>query len=171
MGCFILLFSIPLTNTLANELVQYRSKVFSEILNALSDKDKELAEQLVDIRLEQEKKLGILSSSKLIKVQEEPINSVPSDSKSFESQESVTAIHSINSYPTDGTKDFYSSIGNRYIVGYLMPQIINFLGQYHPGRELDVIESAHTARYKLHTMRFRRNVLEIERLVYVYKTL
>lgn len=54
---------------------------------------------------------------------------------------------------------------------YLMPQIINFLGQYHPGRELDVIESAHTARYKLHTMRFRRNVLEIERLVYVYKTL
>jgi hypothetical protein len=52
-----------------------------------------------------------------------------------------------------------------------MPQIINFLGQYHPGRELDVIESAHTARYKLHTMRFRRNVLEIERLVYVYKTL
>lgn len=54
---------------------------------------------------------------------------------------------------------------------YLMPQIINFLGQYHPGRELDVIESAHTARYKLHTMRFRRNVLEIERLVYVYRTL
>ncbi len=54
---------------------------------------------------------------------------------------------------------------------YLMPQIINFLGQYHPGRELDVIESAHTARYKLHTLRFRRNVLEIERLVFVYKTL
>jgi hypothetical protein len=54
---------------------------------------------------------------------------------------------------------------------YLMPQIINFLGKYHPGRELDVIESAHTARYKLHTMRFRRNVLEIERLVYIYKTL
>ncbi len=54
---------------------------------------------------------------------------------------------------------------------YLIPQIINFLGQYHPGRELDVIESAHTARYKLHTLRFRRNVLEIERLVYVYKTL
>ena len=54
---------------------------------------------------------------------------------------------------------------------YLMPQIINFLGKYHPGRELDVIESAHTARYKLYTMRFRRNVLEIERLVYVYKTL
>jgi len=117
-GCFILLFSIPLSNTLANELVQYRSKVFSEILNALSDKDKELAEQLVDIRLEQEKKLGILPSSKLIKVQEEQINSVPSDSKSFESQESVTAIHSINSYSTDGTKDFYASIGTRYIVGY-----------------------------------------------------
>lgn len=54
---------------------------------------------------------------------------------------------------------------------YLMPQIVNFLGKYHPGRELDVIESAHTARYKLHTLRFRRNVLEIERLVYVYKTL
>ena len=54
---------------------------------------------------------------------------------------------------------------------YLIPQIINFLGQYHPGRELDVIEKAHTARYKLHTLRFRRNVLEIERLVYVYKTL
>jgi hypothetical protein len=54
---------------------------------------------------------------------------------------------------------------------YLIPQIINFLGQYHPGRDLDVIEKAHTARYKLHTLRFRRNVLEIERLVYVYKTL
>ena len=54
---------------------------------------------------------------------------------------------------------------------YLLPQIINFLGKYHPGRELDVIESAHTARYKLHTLRFRRHVLEIERLVYVYKTL
>jgi hypothetical protein len=54
---------------------------------------------------------------------------------------------------------------------YLIPQIINFLGQYHPGRELDVLEKAHTALYKLHTLRFRRNVLEIERLVYVYKNL
>lgn len=54
---------------------------------------------------------------------------------------------------------------------YLIPQIINFLGKYHPGRELDVLDKAHTANYKLHTLRYRRNVLEIERLVYVYKTL
>jgi hypothetical protein len=54
---------------------------------------------------------------------------------------------------------------------YLMPQIINFLGKYHPGRQLDVVNKAHTSRYKLHTLRFRRNVLEIERLVLVYKSL
>lgn len=54
---------------------------------------------------------------------------------------------------------------------YLVPQILNFLGEYHPGRDLNVIESAHTAQYKLHTLRFRRHVLEIERLVFIYKSL
>jgi hypothetical protein len=54
---------------------------------------------------------------------------------------------------------------------FLVPQILNFLGEYHPGRDLNVIETAHTAQYKLHTLRYRRHVLEIERLVFLYKTL
>jgi hypothetical protein len=54
---------------------------------------------------------------------------------------------------------------------YLIPQILNFLGKYHPGRELDVLETAHTAKYKLSTLLFRRPVLEVERLVFIYKTL
>lgn len=54
---------------------------------------------------------------------------------------------------------------------YLVPQVLNFLGQFHPGRELDVLETAHTAKYKLSTLLFRRPVLEVERLVFIYKTL
>ena len=54
---------------------------------------------------------------------------------------------------------------------YLIPQILNFLGNYHPGRNLDVLQTAHTAKYKLSTLLFRRPVLEVERLVFIYKTL
>ena len=118
-GSFILLFSIPLSNTFANELVEYRSKVFNEILDSLSEKDKELAEQLVEIRLEQEKKLGKALPGKSNKTQE-----IESDSKvvlkpsNTEPHMSSTPKKVIEEYPSEGTKDFYTAIGNRYVVGY-----------------------------------------------------
>jgi hypothetical protein len=54
---------------------------------------------------------------------------------------------------------------------YLLPQILNFFHHYHHGRQLNVLETAHTANYKLHTLRYRRPVLEVERLVFVYRSL
>jgi hypothetical protein len=54
---------------------------------------------------------------------------------------------------------------------YLILQILNFLGKYHPGRNLNVLQTAHTSKYKLSTLLFRRPVLEVERLVFIYKTL
>ena len=106
------------TSVFAIEESDYRSQVLKEVLNALSDKDKELAEQLVDIRLEQEKKLGISSSLKPSKTQEETINRVPTESKSIEPQKSDASVEPKNLFPTDGTKDFYIAVGNRYVIGY-----------------------------------------------------
>ena len=106
------------TSVFAIEESDYRSQVLKEVLNVLSDKDKELAEQLVDIRLEQEKKLGISSSLKPSKTQEETINRVPTESKSIEPQKSDASVEPKNLFPTDGTKDFYIAVGNRYVIGY-----------------------------------------------------
>ena len=53
--CLILLFYS--NQALATE-DEYREKLLNEIRSSLSDKNKELAEQLVDIRIEEERKLG-----------------------------------------------------------------------------------------------------------------
>jgi len=53
--CLILLFCS--SQALATE-DEYREKLLNEIRSSLSDKNKELAEQLVDIRIEEERKLG-----------------------------------------------------------------------------------------------------------------
>ena len=112
---FIFLFS---TSVFAIEESDYRVQVLKEVLNALSDKDKELAEQLVDIRIEQEKKLGISPSLKPSKNQEEANNRVPSDLRSIEPQKSDASVEPKNQFPTDGTKDLYIAVGNRFVVGY-----------------------------------------------------
>lgn len=78
-----------------------------------------------------------------------------------------------SSPPADLSTDDYLILAIPLTVprAYLVPQILNFLGEFHPGRDLNVLDTAHTAEYRLHTLRFRRNVLEVERLVYLYKSL
>jgi hypothetical protein len=116
-GCIYFVTFCINSIALANEDIEYRSKLLNEILSGLSDKDKELAEQLVDIRLEQEKKLGNLPATNSLKVQKEPINREISNSNPIDSQQSVVLM-SQNKFPTDGTKDLYTAVGNRFVVGY-----------------------------------------------------
>jgi len=119
VGCLFLSITFTCSNAFASDESEYRSNIFREILNGLNDKDKELANQLVEIRIEQERKHGkamSISPSKnnevgsTIKTPLEPItaqSSNPLPSKEFDKD-----------YPIDGTKDFYTATGNRFIVGY-----------------------------------------------------
>ena len=106
------------TSAFAADELDYRAQVLQEVLNALNGKDTEIAEQLVDIRLEQEQKLGIQPYFKLFKIDEGSSNSKSINSKYFESKKSVNSFKTVTEYPIEGTKDFYTSVGNRFIIGY-----------------------------------------------------
>jgi hypothetical protein len=53
----------------------------------------------------------------------------------------------------------------------LMAQFKQFLNDEHPNNELNVLRTAHTARYKIHTKMYRDHVLDNERLVLIYRML
>jgi hypothetical protein len=53
----------------------------------------------------------------------------------------------------------------------LMKQFKQFLNDEHPNNELNVLRTAHTARYKIHTKMYRDHVLDNERLVLIYRML
>ena len=53
----------------------------------------------------------------------------------------------------------------------LMRQFRQFLNEEHPNNALNVLQTAHTAKYKIHTKLFRDAVLKNERLVLIYRML
>lgn len=53
----------------------------------------------------------------------------------------------------------------------LMKQFKEFLNDEHPNNALNVLRTAHTAKYKIHTKMYREHVLDNERLVLVYRML
>ena len=53
----------------------------------------------------------------------------------------------------------------------LMKQFKEFLNDEHPNKQLNVLRSAHTAKYKIHTKMYRDLVLSNERLVLIYRML
>jgi hypothetical protein len=53
----------------------------------------------------------------------------------------------------------------------LLKQFRALLDEHHLGRKLEVLKVSHTAKYKIHTRQFRKNVLENERLVLIYRWL
>jgi hypothetical protein len=104
----------------AADVLEYRNEVFKEVMEQLSDKNKELAEQLVDIRINQETKMGVIESniSKLKKpvavesnASKEKIDPINTDLISS----SVKSENLINSEVNNFT---YVSIGNRFVLGY-----------------------------------------------------
>jgi hypothetical protein len=58
VACICVCVFLVATDALADFDTDYRIQVLKEIQSSLSNKDKDLAEQLVDIRIEQEKKMG-----------------------------------------------------------------------------------------------------------------
>ena len=53
----------------------------------------------------------------------------------------------------------------------LLKQFKAFLNTEHPGNLLNVLETAHSAKYRIHTKMYRDTVLENERLVLIYRLL
>lgn len=53
----------------------------------------------------------------------------------------------------------------------LMSQFKKFLNEEHPNNELNVLRTAHTAKYKIHTKRYHELALDNERLVLIYRML
>ena len=115
--CFSAFFISP--SVFAKDDADYRRQVFKEVLEALSEEDKELTEQLVEIRLDQEKKLGKVLTSETIETQQsESKDKAVIKPSNTELHMSSTPKKEIKNYPNEGTKDFYAAIGNRFVVGY-----------------------------------------------------
>ena len=95
----------------------YRAKVLMEVQGQLSNQDKELAEQLVDIRIQQEKRLGIKPLTPTLI----PHNAITSN------DHSASSTHSLQ----DQTKNFkenfiYAGRGHRWVLGYAWGKLGNF---------------------------------------------
>jgi len=92
--CLILLFYS--NQALATE-DEYREKLLNEIRSSLSDKNKELAEQLVDIRIEEERKLGKKTLFQTVPSQKINLDEKKSDKNEIQFQsQSTTGLEEEN---------------------------------------------------------------------------
>ena len=113
---FLLLFALQGLAHADNEPL-YRAKALVEVQSQLSDHDKDLAEQLVDIRIQQERKLGIKPL----------IQTVISNNAATSNGNSASSTHSLQ----DQTKNFkqnfiYAGRGHRWVLGYAWGKYGNF---------------------------------------------
>ena len=116
-GCaFLLLFALHGLVHADNESL-YRTKVLREVQGQLSDQDKELAEQLVDIRIQQERKLGIKPLAP----------AVISNKAESSNSNSASSTHLLQD-PTKNNKEnfIYSGRGHRWALGYAWGKFGNF---------------------------------------------
>ena len=112
----LLLFAIDGYAHAESELL-YRTNVLREVQSQLSEHDKDLAEQLVDIRIQQERKLGIKPL----------IQTVISNNAATSIGASASSTNSLQDQ-TKNIKDnfIYSGIGNRWVLGYTWGKYGNF---------------------------------------------
>ena len=122
VACIFVCVFLVTTDALADFETDYRIQVLKEIQSSLSNKDKDLAEQLVDIRIEQEKKMGRYPNSSK---HELPQNSKTTNStinifekKPAEIFNSNSSNNANRTFESDGSKSLYTAIGNRFVVGY-----------------------------------------------------
>ena len=100
-----------------NNDFNYRNLILGEVQSQLSDQDKDLAEQLVDIRIQQERKLGIKPL----------LQTVISNNAATSNGNSASSNHSLQDQ-TKNIKDnfIYSGMGNRWVLGYAWGKYGNF---------------------------------------------
>ena len=101
----------------ADSELLYRTNVLREVQSQLSEHDKDLAEQLVDIRIQQERKLGIKPL----------IPAVISNNASTSNSNSASPTKSLQDQTINIKDNFiYSGIGNRWVLGYAWGKNGNF---------------------------------------------
>jgi len=116
LNSFLLLFAFYGYAHADSELL-YRTHTLREVQSQLSEQDKDLAEQLVDIRIQQEKKLGIKPL----------IPAVIINNASTSNSNSASHTNSLQDQATNIKGRFiYSDIGNRWSLGYAWGKYGNF---------------------------------------------
>jgi hypothetical protein len=116
----VLCFIIIAQSAFAADGFVYRDEVLKEVVQQLSDKDKDLAEQLVDIRIDQEKKRGITESN--ISKPKEPDLAGPNysavKSDAINTDAPRFSVVSQNLLNKDANIFTYFGLGNRFVLGY-----------------------------------------------------
>ena len=112
----LLLFAIDGYAHAESELL-YRANVLREVQSQLSEQDKDLAEQLVDIRIQQEIKLGIKPLMPAVIINNASTSNSNSASHTNSLQDQANNIKG---------RFIYSGIGNRWSLGYAWGRYGNF---------------------------------------------
>jgi hypothetical protein len=98
-----------------------------EVLEGLSENDNELAEQLVEIRLEQEKIYGKKQAFEIITNEKVELKNKQVLQTSISAPQTSSTSKKVNEdYPSEGTKDFYTAVGNRFVIGYSFSKTDNY---------------------------------------------